>query len=114
MGGCFGTGAAERIEDDHARDEGGELCVAGFGEFALFGVQQECRNIPTRGVGCFFDEFPRWMVDPRGSHSRSLRTLPGVGENDHDSGAFQQGSGRVGFRLVFRPLSVAERFITGE
>ena len=83
MCGCFCAGAADGVEHDHRGHEGRQLRIAGHRQFVGIGVEQEVGDVAAGRIGCLFDELPRGVVDPGGTHARRLGPLTRVGEDDH-------------------------------
>ena len=74
-----------RVEHNEAEHGGGQLRVLGLGQLLDRGAQEEVRQVALRSCRGFLDHLPRRVVDPWLTHTGTLRSLSGEGENQHVS-----------------------------
>ena len=71
------------VEDHQAGDERGQLGVAGVAQLVGVGVEQQLADVAIGDLTGFADQFPALVFEPRPTHPRTLRALPGKREGKH-------------------------------
>src|SRR6185437_14105676 len=71
----------------------GQLCVLGLRQFLDGRLEQEVGQVALCRGGGFLDDLPRGVVDPWLTHSGTLRSLSGKGEDQHVSDRLPSSAG---------------------
>ena len=75
--------ALDGVEHHQARHERGQLGVAGVLQFVGVGVEQQLADVSSGDLARLVDQLPALVIDPRSTHSWTLRSLTGERECEH-------------------------------
>ncbi len=75
--------AFDGVEHHQARHERGQLRVAGVLQLVGVGVEQQLADVTPGDLARLVDQLPALVIDPRPTHSWTLRSLTGERECEH-------------------------------